>query len=67
MQFLGHVVRFIVAALVLMVVGWIVPQFTVGGFGSALLLALVIALIGWAIEGIFGKKSRLLDVASWAS
>jgi putative membrane protein len=56
MQFLGHVVRFIVAALVLMVVGWIVPQFTVGGFGSALLLALVIALVGWAIEGIFGKK-----------
>ncbi|MGG4340176.1 phage holin family protein [Paenibacillus lautus] len=56
MQFLGHVVRFIVSALVLMVVGWIVPQFTVGGFGSALLLALVIALIGWAIEGIFGKK-----------
>lgn len=56
MQFLGHVVRFIVAALVLMVVGWIVPQFSVGGFGSALLLSLVIALIGWAIEGIFGKK-----------
>ncbi|CAM3508674.1 MULTISPECIES: phage holin family protein [Paenibacillus] len=56
MQFLGHVVRFIVAALVLMVVGWIVPQFTVGGFGSALLLALVIALFGWAIEGIFGKR-----------
>jgi len=56
MQFLGHVVRFIVAALVLMVVGWIVPQFSVGGFGSALLLALVIALFGWAIEGIFGKK-----------
>ena len=56
MQFLGHVVRFTVAALVLMVVGWIVPQFSVGGFGSALLLALVIALFGWAIEGIFGKK-----------
>lgn len=56
MQFLGHVVRFIVAALVLMVVGWIVPQFSVGGFGSALLLALVIALFGWAIEGIFGKR-----------
>lgn len=56
MQFLGHVMRFIVAALVLMVVGWIVPQFSVGGFGSALLLALVIALLGWAIEGVFGKK-----------
>ncbi|MUG43920.1 phage holin family protein [Paenibacillus woosongensis] len=56
MNFLGHVVRFIVSALVLLVVGWIVPQFSVGGFGSALLLALVIALLGWAIEGIFGKR-----------
>lgn len=56
MQFLGHVVRFIVAALVLMFVGWIVPQFTVGGFWSALFLALVIAVIGWIIEGIFGKR-----------
>lgn len=56
MNFLGHVVRFIVSALVLLVVGWIVPQFSIGGFGSALLLALVIALLGWAIEGIFGKK-----------
>ncbi|MEC0172517.1 phage holin family protein [Paenibacillus graminis] len=57
MRFLGHVVRFIVAAIVLMVVGWIVPQFTVGGFWSALILALVIALLGWVIEGIFGKKT----------
>lgn len=55
MRFLGHVVRFIVSALVLIVVGWLVPQFSIGGFGSALLLALVIALLGWAIEGIFGK------------
>jgi hypothetical protein len=39
-----------------MIVGWLVPQFSVGGFGSALMLALVIALLGWAIEGIFGKK-----------
>ncbi|MGN7358299.1 phage holin family protein [Paenibacillus sp. SAF-054] len=56
MHFLGHVVRFIVSAIVLMIVGWIVPQFSVGGFWSALLLALVIALLGWVIEGIFGKK-----------
>ncbi|MCJ8013332.1 phage holin family protein [Paenibacillus sp. KQZ6P-2] len=55
MNFLGHVVRFIVSAIVLMVVGWIIPQFSVGGFWSALLLALVIALLGWAVEGIFGK------------
>ncbi|MBW5446951.1 phage holin family protein [Cohnella sp. CFH 77786] len=56
MNFIGHVVRFIVSAIVLMVVGWLVPNFTVGGFWSALLLALVIALFGWILEGIFGKK-----------
>ncbi|BFH15803.1 phage holin family protein [Paenibacillus melissococcoides] len=56
MNFLGHVVRFIVAAIVLMVTGWIVPAFSVGGFWCALILALVIALIGWIVEGIFGKK-----------
>lgn len=57
MSFLGHVGRFVVATLVLMVVGWIVPQFSIGGFWSALLLALVIALLGWIVEGIFGKKA----------
>lgn len=56
MRFLGHVVRFIVAALVLMLVGALVPGFAVGGFWSALFLALVIALIGWAVEGIFGTR-----------
>jgi uncharacterized membrane protein YvlD (DUF360 family) len=45
-----------VAALVLMFVGWILPNFSVGGFWSALLLALVIALLGWIVEGIFGKR-----------
>ena len=56
MNFLGHVVRFIVSAIVLMLVGYIVPQFSVGGFWSALFLALVIAALGWIIEGIFGKR-----------
>lgn len=65
MNFLGHVVRFIIAAIVLMVVSWIVPGFAVGGFWSALLLALVIALLGWIVEGIFGKGSiRLVAVLS---
>jgi len=39
-----------------MVVGYIVPEFSVGGFWSALFLALVIAVAGWMIEGIFGKR-----------
>jgi uncharacterized membrane protein YvlD (DUF360 family) len=56
MNFLAHVIRFIVSALVLMIVGYIVPQFAVGGFWSALFLALVIAVAGWIIEGIFGKS-----------
>jgi uncharacterized membrane protein YvlD (DUF360 family) len=56
MHFLGHVVRFIVSALVLLLVGALVPQFEVGGFWSALFLALVIALFGWVLEGIFGKR-----------
>ncbi|AJY73646.1 phage holin family protein [Paenibacillus beijingensis] len=56
MNFLGHVVRFIVAALVLMIVGFIVPQFSVGGFWSALFLALAIAVLGWIAEGIFGRR-----------
>ena len=56
MNFLGHVVRFVVSAIVLMIIGYIVPDFSVGGFWSALLLAVVIAVLGWIIEGIFGKR-----------
>jgi putative membrane protein len=56
MNIIGHVVRFIVSAIVLMVVGWLVPNFSVGGFWSALFLALVIALLAWIIEGVFGKR-----------
>jgi uncharacterized membrane protein YvlD (DUF360 family) len=56
MQILGHIVRFIVSAIVLMVVGWMLPNFTVGNFGSAFLFALVIAAIGWLVEVGFGTK-----------
>lgn len=56
MNFLGTIVRFIVAALVLIVTDWFVPGFDVGGFWSALFLAVVIAVIAWIVEGIFGKR-----------
>lgn len=56
MHLLGHIVRFIVSALVLMLVSFIVPAFQVGGFWSAFFLALVIAIAAWVIEGIFGRK-----------
>lgn len=56
MQFLGTIVRFIVAALVLIVTDWFVPGFDVGGFWSALFLAIVIAIVAWILEGIFGRR-----------
>lgn len=56
MHLIGHIVRFVVSALVLMFVSFIVPAFKVGGFWSAFFLALVIAIAAWVIEGIFGKK-----------
>jgi putative membrane protein len=51
---LRHIVRFIVSAFVLWVISWFVPGFQIAGFGTALLAALVIALIGWGIEALFG-------------
>ncbi|WP_159882727.1 phage holin family protein [Paenibacillus puerhi] len=56
MHILGHIVRFIVSALILLVVSWIVPGFSVGGFWSAFFLALVIAVAAWIIEGVFGRR-----------
>lgn len=56
MQIVGHIVRFIVSAIVLMLVGWMLPNVSVGNFGSALLFALVIAGIGWLVEMGFGTR-----------
>ncbi|QDX92946.1 phage holin family protein [Brevibacterium sp. JNUCC-42] len=57
MSFMRHVIRFIVAAIVLMFVGFLVPGFAVNGFWTALIAAVVIALIGWGVESIFGDKT----------
>ena len=56
MQWIGTIVRFVVSAIVLLIVGYLVPQFTVGGFWSAFFLALVIAIMGWVIEGLMGTR-----------
>ncbi|MCL6458826.1 MAG: phage holin family protein [Gorillibacterium sp.] len=55
MHILGTVVRFIVTAIVLLITAWLVPGFQIGGFGPALLLALVVALLGWAIESMIHR------------
>ncbi|MFY0543701.1 phage holin family protein [Brevibacillus sp. H7] len=56
MTILRHVIRFVVAALVLMFVGFLVPGFSVNGFWPAILAAVVIALLGWVIELMFGDR-----------
>lgn len=55
MTFMRHVIRFIVAAVVLMFVGFLVPGFSVNSFWTALLAAVVIAVIGWIVESLFGE------------
>jgi putative membrane protein len=56
MNIVGTIVRFVVSALVLMFVGFLVPGFGVVNFWSALLAAVVIALLGWGIEALFGRR-----------
>lgn len=55
MDWLGVIVRLVVSALVLMLVGLILPGFAAIGFLNALLAAAVIAAIGWVIESTLGK------------
>lgn len=53
---LRAIVRFIVSAIVLLLVGYLVPGFSMSGFGTALLAALVIAGLGWVAEKLFGDR-----------
>lgn len=53
---IGMIVRFVVSALVLLLVSWIVPGLRVNGFTGALISAAVIAILGYVIERLFGDK-----------
>lgn len=55
-SWIGAIVRFIVSAIVLMVMGLVLPGFRLFGFVNALIAALVIAVLGWAIEAILGER-----------
>ncbi len=51
---IGFIVRFVVAAIVLMVTAYFVPGFKmIGGFSTALIAALVIAAADFLIEKLF--------------
>lgn len=53
---LGAIVRFIVSALVLLLVGFLVPGFRIAGFINALIAAIAIAAIGFVVETFLGKR-----------
>ncbi|MHB1125811.1 MAG: phage holin family protein [Bacillota bacterium] len=53
---IGTIIRFIVSALVLMLVGFLLPGIRVAGFTGALIAALVIAALAWVVEALLGKR-----------
>ncbi|TDA70226.1 MAG: phage holin family protein [Clostridia bacterium] len=55
-RWIGLIIRFVVSALVLLVIGWLLPGIRVSGFAGALIAAAVIALLGYLVETIFGDR-----------
>ncbi|NLM36753.1 MAG: phage holin family protein [Firmicutes bacterium] len=53
---IGAVIRFVVSALVLLFVSFLVPGFKVGGFVGALIAAVVISVLGYIVESLFGRE-----------
>ena len=53
---LGLIVRLVVSAAVLMLVSWLLPGFATLTFLHALVAAVVIALLGFVAESLFGRK-----------
>lgn len=55
-EWIGFIVRFVVSALVLLLVAAILPGIRVAGFTGALIAAAVIAILGYLVEKILGDK-----------
>jgi putative membrane protein len=49
---------FVVNAVCLALVAWLVPGFTISGFGAALLGAIVISLVSWILHAIVNERRR---------
>ena len=47
---IGALIRLVISALSLLLVGTLIQGFTIGGFINALIVALVIAILGYLIE-----------------
>ena len=55
-RWLGVIVRFIVSALALIIVSYILPGFSIVGFTNAIFAAVAIAFLGYVVEMIFGER-----------
>lgn len=55
-QWLKHIVRLVVSAIVLMFVSFLIPGFMTASFWTAVLAALVITGLGWLVEAIMGRS-----------
>ncbi|MCL5935268.1 MAG: phage holin family protein [Firmicutes bacterium] len=55
-EWIGFIVRFVVSALVLMLVSAILPGITVRGFTGALIAAAIIAILGYVVEKLLGDR-----------
>ena len=53
---LGAIIRFVVSALVIMFIGFLLPGVQVAGFTTALITAIVIAALGWLAEALLGDR-----------
>lgn len=54
---LAFIARYVVAALAMLVVSWVVPGFVLNGFTGALVAALVIALLLHGAESVMGGRN----------
>lgn len=55
-EWVGFIVRFVVSALVLLLVAAILPGIRVNGFIGALIAAAVIAILGYVVEKLLGDR-----------
>lgn len=51
------IIRFLVSAVVLLVVSWLLPGLSVAGFTGALIAAVVIAGLGYLAEKLLGERA----------
>jgi putative membrane protein len=49
----------VINALMIMLVGWLVPGFLVAGFWSAVFAAIVVSLTSWIMSGWIGPRGRI--------